>query len=231
MDNLEQARELFLAGIEELQGENYGKAEDLFRKSLTFAPDRPSSLDNLSVCLMHLKRLPEAEETCRRSLKINPESSTPWFNLGLIQRLMSRSNDALASLQKSIELDPKFPDAWNHSGLILAAQKRHPEAISCFESVLDLIPDHIEAMCAMAVSHAELKFYFSAFAVLVLAGRPLTSTATAAPVSGCPPGPRGRHRQDRGAGDREDHHRQQARTDQAGQILELHGVHSFAPLN
>jgi len=166
MDLLEQARTLFLAGIDELQTENYSKAEELFRSSLTLAPGRASSLDNLSVCMMHLNRLSEAQETCRRSLQINVHSSTPWFNLGLIQRLMDQPLEAIASLQKSIELDPNYPDSWHYSGVVLASQNRHPEAISCFEKVLALTRDHMEAMCALAVSLSELKFHFTAMAVL-----------------------------------------------------------------
>lgn len=166
MDDMERARTLFLAGIEQLQGEHFAAAADSFRACLALAPGRASALDNLSVCLLGLNQLAEAEAACRESLLADAQSPTPWFNLGLVQRKMDQLPLALASLQKAIELDPKFADSWHQSGVMLNMQKRHPEAISCFETVLELEPGHVEAMCVMAASQAELKFYVSAQAVL-----------------------------------------------------------------
>ncbi len=166
MNDMERARTLFLAGIEQLQDEHFAAAADSFRACLALAPGRASALDNLSVCLLSLNQLAEAEAACRESLLADSQSPTPWFNLGLVQQRMDQPALALASLKTAIELDPKFADSWHHSGLLLSMLKRHPEAISCFESVLELAPGHVDAMCLLAASLADLKFYFSAEAVL-----------------------------------------------------------------
>ena len=166
MSAQERAKALFMSGIGHIEREDWQAAAQDLRASLELAPARPSTLDNLSVCLMNLGQLAEAEVSCRQSLQVDERSPTPWFNLGLVQRLLDKPDDAIKSLQASIERDGAFPDSWYYSGMLLAQQKRHPEAISCFENVLHLEGGHVEAMCLLSVSLSELRFYFAAYAVL-----------------------------------------------------------------
>jgi predicted TPR repeat methyltransferase len=166
MSPQEQAKALFLAGIEQIQQEDYSSAARNFQESLKLAPGRPSTLDNLSVCLMKLGRFEEAEQACRASLAADEASPTPWFNLGLVQKSIEKNEEAIKSLQNSISIDPKFPDSWYYSGILLGALKRHPEAIACFEKTLILAPDNVEAMCCLSTSFSELDFYFSALATI-----------------------------------------------------------------
>jgi predicted TPR repeat methyltransferase len=162
----EQAKALFLAGIEQIQHEDYASAAQTFEESLKLAPGRPSTLDNLSVCLMKLGKFVEAEEACRASLAVDETSPTPWFNLGLVQKSMEKPEEAIKSLQNSISRDPSFPDSWYYSGMLLAVLRRHAEAIACFEKALFLAADNVEAMCWLSTSFAELEFYFSAMATI-----------------------------------------------------------------
>jgi len=162
----EQAKALFLAGIERIQKEDYASAAQNFRESLKLVPGRASTLDNLSVCLMKLGKLVEAEETCRASLAVDEASPTAWFNLGLVQQVMDKSEEAIASFQKSISRDPNFPDSWHYSGLFFVSRKRYREAVECFEKVLALDPGNVEAMCMLSSIFSELGFYFSAMATI-----------------------------------------------------------------
>ena len=146
----EQAKALFLAGIERIQNEDFASAAQNFRESLKLVPGRASTLDNLSVCLMKLGKLAEAEETCRASLAVDEASPTAWFNLGLVQQVMDKSEEAIASFQKSISRDPNFPDSWHYSALLFVTRKRFPEAVECFEKVLALAPGNVEAMCMLS---------------------------------------------------------------------------------
>jgi predicted TPR repeat methyltransferase len=166
MSAQEQAKALFLSGIEQIQQENYSSASQNFQESLKLAPGRPSTLDNLSVCLMKLGKFEEAEQACRASLAADEASPTPWFNLGLVQKSIEKNEEAIKSFQNSISIDPNFPDSWNYSGMLLGTLKRHPEAIACFERTLILAPDNVEAMCWLSTSFSELEFYFSALATI-----------------------------------------------------------------
>ena len=99
-------------------------------------------------------------------MALDTESPTPWFNLGLLYQTVGRADDAIISLQKSIELGGTEPDAWLVLGCLLTRKEKHPEAVACFERVLAATPGNVEVACLLSLALAELKFDFSAIAVL-----------------------------------------------------------------
>jgi len=54
--SLEQAKSFFLSGLEKLNSNNFAGAEIDFQSSLKFAPDRLSTLINLSIVLIKLNK-------------------------------------------------------------------------------------------------------------------------------------------------------------------------------
>lgn len=67
MDNFELAKEYFLDGCASLEAEDFLKAEYKFIKSLELIPDRASTLTNLSLAQLKLRKYSEARATAEKS--------------------------------------------------------------------------------------------------------------------------------------------------------------------
>ena len=84
MNNLENAKNFFLDGLQFLANQDYCQAEINFEKSLKLAPDRISTLTNLSATKMKLGKFREGRELAVRSTKLDGKNSFGFLNIGLI---------------------------------------------------------------------------------------------------------------------------------------------------
>ena len=66
--SLEQARQAFVAGIEQFERHDFEAAAALFEQALQRAPGRPSVLMNLGVSCVHLGRFVQADVCLRQAL-------------------------------------------------------------------------------------------------------------------------------------------------------------------
>jgi tetratricopeptide (TPR) repeat protein len=73
-ETLEQAKSLFLNGLEKLNGSNFTGAEIDFQLSLKFMPNRLSTLINLSIVLIKLKKFEDAEKLINNGLIHHPNN-------------------------------------------------------------------------------------------------------------------------------------------------------------
>jgi Flp pilus assembly protein TadD len=66
--SIEQARQAFVAGIEQFERHEFEAACDFFEQALRYAPGRPSVLMNLGVSCVQLGRFERADECLRQAL-------------------------------------------------------------------------------------------------------------------------------------------------------------------
>ncbi|MEC5385882.1 tetratricopeptide repeat protein [Uliginosibacterium sp. H3] len=114
MSNFEAAKQLFFEGLDLLAAYDYGAAEARFLASLSFVPDRASTLANLSSAQLKLKKYDEAVASAERALSLNDGLAEAWLNLGLIQHELGSYKKALFFFDKATERQPDYYDGyWN----------------------------------------------------------------------------------------------------------------------
>ncbi|MEA9598758.1 tetratricopeptide repeat protein [Polynucleobacter sp. AP-Sanab-80-C2] len=141
MSIFEEAKSCFLKGIESLESKSYEQANDYFEKSLRLLPDRVSTITNLSVTKIHLKKLDDAIRLANQSIALDPENFQGYLNLGLIEKERKNFQHAITYFAKAIKINPKYAEGWHNQGVVLNALKRYPEAIIAFEKAHGLNPN------------------------------------------------------------------------------------------
>jgi len=155
--SLEVAKEHFLAGLDYVLRENWGNAEREFRSSLTYVPERVSTLTNLSAVLIRLGRFEEAKSLLDRACLINPQSAEIALNRGLLFSEADQQDEALASYDQAIELRPDYAEAWSNRGVVLGDLRRHEEALASYERAIELSPEYAQAWSNRGNALSDLK--------------------------------------------------------------------------
>ena len=84
------------------------KAEKVFTKANTMAPNQPDININLGIVYLRKKNYNKAIKRFERALKINPSSASAYFHLGLTYKRKGKTNKAKESFEKAIELNPEY---------------------------------------------------------------------------------------------------------------------------
>ena len=145
MNNLENAKNFFLDGLQFLANQDYCQAEINFEKSLKLAPDRISTLTNLSATKIKLGKFREGRELAVRSTKLDGKNSFGFLNIGLIDIKERRYLESILYFDAALNIDPNYLEAWLNKGLALDALKRYQEALSCFNNALEINSAYAEA--------------------------------------------------------------------------------------
>jgi len=146
MDHLADAKQLFLEALALQEKGDLERAEGLYRKALTLAPERPSVMNNLAAVLFSLKKYSEAKLLCERLLAIDPADATALLHLGNCQAQLDLAGEALIAYDKALMIRPDYADALTNRGNALLALKRPEEALASHERALAVIPDHVTAL-------------------------------------------------------------------------------------
>ncbi|MBT8580618.1 tetratricopeptide repeat protein [Polynucleobacter paneuropaeus] len=159
MNNFELAKKYFLEGYAFLKAEDFSQAESKFKKSLELAPDRTSTLTNLSATQLKLKKYSEAKATAEKSILIDNSNSEAYLNLGLIEKEFKKLESAVNFFDKALSLNPEYPEAWSNKGVTLNELKRYDEAIVHYDKALSLNPEYPEAWSNKGLTLHKLKRY------------------------------------------------------------------------
>jgi len=157
MDQLAQAKEQFLAGLEFQQRGELVQAERCYRKALDLAPNRPSVLINLAAVLMGAGKYEEAKSVSEKLLGIDPENPAALLNLGSCQLKVDSANAALLSIEKALRIKPDYVEALISQASALADLDRPEEALASCEKALAMKPDCVEAFVAQGIAMRRLK--------------------------------------------------------------------------
>ena len=103
-----------LANIEGLQ-EQWGKAQDLYRRALALEPDSVTVWCNLGLCLRAAGELDAAESALRKARELAPDFPEALLNLAMVATDLGRSMEARELLQRCLGVKPGLAEA--HTGL------------------------------------------------------------------------------------------------------------------
>ena len=145
-ESFEQAKNLFLLGLEHYEKGSYEEAEHFLVLSSRILPNRTSTLTNLSAVLIKLEKFEKAHEIIVKAITLNPTDETLYLNQGnLFAKQKKDWPMALASYEKAIELKPTHAEAYNNRGSALKELKRLNEALQSYEKAIDIKSDYASA--------------------------------------------------------------------------------------
>ena len=164
MNNFELAKRYFFEGCSFLEDENFLRAEYKFIKSLELIPDRASTLTNLSLAQLKLKKYSEAKVSAQKAISVDCDNCEAYLNLGLIENELKSYKTAVKFFDKALGLKPNYHEAWSNKGNVLNELKRYDEALAHHDKALSLKPDYHEAWSNKGIVLNELKRYDEALA-------------------------------------------------------------------
>lgn len=143
MDQLEQARNLFLQALEHHNRQRLTEAESFYRQALALAPGRISVLNNLAAVLIGQSRFAEALDFCEQAAAIEPGNPETRANLATCRRELDSPEHALQLLDAAIQADPGDADAHgNRAGLLQQLGRLEP-ALAGYDRALALSPANV----------------------------------------------------------------------------------------
>ena len=158
MDAFESAKALFFDGLQFLQRKDYAAAETKFRESLGFVPGRVSTMNNLSLALIHLRKYSEARLLIADIIVQDSTSAEAWLNLGLIER--DERFDHAAAIRKfeqALAIRNDYAEAHLNRAISLSELKRHDEALKGFAHAFAIDPKLVEAHHGRAATLRDMK--------------------------------------------------------------------------
>ena len=126
--SLEQAKSFFLSGLEKLNGNNFASAEKDFETSLKFAPNRLSTLINLSIVLIKLNKFENAEKLINEGLLNHPKNKE--LLMGLVE-----------IYEKLINHKPDYTEAHVNLGNVYRDLNMYEESVAAYNSAIIIEPD------------------------------------------------------------------------------------------
>jgi predicted TPR repeat methyltransferase len=148
--SLEQARQAFVAGIEQFERHDFEAAATLFEQALQLAPGRPSVLMNLGVSCVHLGRFKQADVCLRQALDADDSQTDAWMAWGVTQMALGNWPQALHCHDQAHALGADGAEFCLRWGQCLAHQGRLPQALKVFEQALAHDPELAQAWSQLA---------------------------------------------------------------------------------
>ncbi len=163
LQSLEQAKSFFISGLEKLNSNNLSGAEIDFETSLKFAPNRLSTLINLSIVLIKLKKFENAEKLINEGLLhhpknkellmglveiyekllINkPEFSQAHVKLGNAYSELNMYEESLTAYKTALALEPILAENYDYRANKLESLKKYQEALSDYDAAIQINSDY-----------------------------------------------------------------------------------------
>jgi predicted O-linked N-acetylglucosamine transferase (SPINDLY family) len=133
--------------LEHIRISNYRDAAIELRKSLECAPDRLSTLVNLTAALLQLRRYDEAETLIEKVRAQDPGSPEGLLNESFLYLARRQYAPALACLDKALAARGDYAEAYSNRGVILAQVGQLEAAVASFDEALRIRPDYADALC------------------------------------------------------------------------------------
>jgi predicted O-linked N-acetylglucosamine transferase (SPINDLY family) len=124
-----------------------GRKEDaleMFQKALSFFPDSPNVLSDLSFALLELNRFDEALPFIEKVKKLQPKGAEGALAFGKYLIHKKRLPEAEAELSRAISLNPKLFEAHLRYGNAVRDQGRLEEAAGAFRKALQINPSYVD---------------------------------------------------------------------------------------
>ncbi len=126
-------------------------AQELYRRVLDAAPDRPDALHYAGVLAHQQGRSDDAIALIERSLVLSPDRADCYSNLGIILQSAGRLPAAIEAYERAIAIDPLHANAHSNLGVVLRAAGRPAEAEAAYRKAIELDPCHIDAYTNLGI--------------------------------------------------------------------------------
>ncbi|MEJ6021006.1 tetratricopeptide repeat protein [Ramlibacter sp. PS4R-6] len=136
-ESFERAKEFFLAGVRHYEAGRYEQAHAQFEASLSFVPQRASTLMNLGATRIQLGRFEEAAEVLEEATEVDPSDAQAWAHLATALAELGRHEDALRCADKALALDAALASTWSVRGMLLRDLQRPQEAVESFRKAIE----------------------------------------------------------------------------------------------
>lgn len=146
---MEQARTLFMQGLQALEQQDWPAAERHFEQALQLAPGRPSVMQNLGITRARLGRHAEAEPLLRAVLDAEPQQADTWQILAETQMALGQLEAAVRSCARCFELGTASATLHARQAQCLARLGRVDEAVHAYQQALALDGGLVEARTAL----------------------------------------------------------------------------------
>lgn len=156
---LENARKMFVEGLDYYEKKEYITAEKRFIESLRLSPDRLSTLTNLIATLLKLNKLSKANYYLKHSLSLYPDDEVLHLNEGLCYIKQKKLSNAIESFDRAISINPRYAEALNNKGFICDRLNDLSKALECFTDAIEIDENYIEAYYNRANLYLKLKKY------------------------------------------------------------------------
>jgi predicted TPR repeat methyltransferase len=127
------------------KNEQFGEAQEVYRRVLETRPDHPGALHYSGVLAHQQGRVGEALALIERSLALVPDQADWHSNLGIVLQSHGRLDDAINSYRRAIAIDPNHANAYSNLGALLRAIGQPVEAEAAYREAIQLNPEHIDA--------------------------------------------------------------------------------------
>jgi predicted TPR repeat methyltransferase len=149
----EQARQAFVAGIEQFERQDFEAAASFFEQALQLAPGRPSVLMNLGASCVQLGRFERADECLSQTLAADDQQCDAWVAWGITKIALGDWPQALHCHERARALGANSADFCLRWGQCLAYAGKLPQAVQAFDQALAHAPHLAEAWSQRA--HAQ----------------------------------------------------------------------------
>jgi protein O-GlcNAc transferase len=176
--SIEKAKSFFLSGLEKLNKNNFIGAEIDFESSLSLAPNRLSTLINLSIVLIKLNKFENAEKLINKGLLHHPKNeelllglvdiykkliihqpdyAEAHVNLGNSYKELKMYDEALSAYNTAIILNPNLAEVFSNRGNVMLDLKKYQEALSDYEKAIAFKSDLASAYSNRGIALRGLK--------------------------------------------------------------------------
>ena len=140
----EDARRLFVDGLNALQRGDFALAEQCLSGSLQHMPGRISTLTNLAAVQIKLGNHEAALVNASLSTEIDAGNAPGWLNVGIANLHLGRLDESLRAFDRALAIEPRMPEALTNKGSALNRLRRHAEALKLHDAAVELQADLAE---------------------------------------------------------------------------------------
>lgn len=153
-------------GCCQLNLENFGTAESIFRKLIDESPDWEVPYYNLARVCMKTGRSEEAYGFLKRSMEINPENGDSYFYAGVFCMKKESWKKAVECFLKAERYNGEEVETWLNLTVCYDKIGEKEKALSAAELALKLAPSDPDALSNISVFLVRKEDYEKAFGIL-----------------------------------------------------------------
>ncbi len=136
--------------------EQFGLAEDEFRKALTLDHDYVDALIGLGQVEAQTGRIVDGLRHLDQAIELDPSRGEAHIARGQAMETLGRPGDALTAYFRTLETDPNSATALKRVAFLQLDQGRYDQALTRLEQAIELLPDDPDARLLRGRAHLAL---------------------------------------------------------------------------